>query len=143
MRGKTRELLAQVPLFSACTARELDRIARLAKHVSANSGQVFMEEGQPGGAFYVIERGAASVSLGGKELARLANGDFFGEMALIDQGPRSATVRADSDMELWMIEPSDFDELLDDVPFVARQILKVLSNRLRALEGAPQYQWNR
>lgn len=143
MRGKTRELLAQVPLFSACTGQELDRIARLAKHVSASTGEVFMEEGQPGGAFYVIERGTASVSLRGKELARLANGDFFGEMALVDQGPRSATVKAESDMELWSIEPSDFDELLDDVPFVARQILKVLSNRLRALEGAPQYQWNR
>lgn len=143
MRGKTRQLLAQVPLFSACTDKELDRIARLAKHVSASAGEVFIEEGQPGGAFYVIERGTATVALGGKELARLADGDFFGEMALIDQGPRSATVRAESDMELWTIEPAEFDELLDDVPFVARQILKVLSNRLRALEGAPQYQWNR
>ncbi|HEX2030966.1 MAG TPA: cyclic nucleotide-binding domain-containing protein [Actinomycetota bacterium] len=143
MRGKTRELLSQVPLFSACTGEELDRIARLAKRVSAGAGETFMEEGQPGGAFYVIERGTASVSLDRKELARLADGDFFGEMALIDQGPRSATVQAQSDMELWMIEPSDFDQLLDDVPFVARQILRVLSNRLRALEGAPQYQWNR
>ncbi|MGH2723613.1 MAG: Crp/Fnr family transcriptional regulator [Actinomycetota bacterium] len=143
MRGKTKQLLAKVPLFSACTDDELDRIAQLAQQVSATPGETFMEEGQPGGAFFVIERGTAAVSLGGKELARLTDGDFFGEMALIDQGPRSATVTAQGDMELWRIEPSDFDALLDDVPFVARQILKVLSNRLRALEGAPQYQWNR
>ena len=143
MKGNTKKLLSGVPLFSACTDDELDRIARLAQRVSATPGETFMEEGQPGGAFFVIEGGTATVSLAGKELARLSDGDFFGEMALIDQGPRSATVTAQTDMELWRIEPSDFDAMLDDVPFVARQILKVLSNRLRALEGAPQYQWNR
>jgi CRP/FNR family cyclic AMP-dependent transcriptional regulator len=143
MRAKTMELLGQVPLFSACTEGELKRIASISKHVSAPAGEVFMQEGQPGGAFYVIEKGSATVSLAGRELARLKDGDFFGEMALIDQGPRSATVTANSEMELWTIDPQDFDGFLDDVPFVARQILRVLSNRLRTLEGAPQYQWNR
>jgi CRP-like cAMP-binding protein len=91
----------------------------------------------------VIERGSAKVTLKGTELATLGDGDFLGEMSLIDQGPRSATVTPDTDSQLWFISPEDFNNLLDDVPFVARQILKVLANRLRALEGAPQYQWNR
>lgn len=143
MGRNSRELLGQVPLFSACTDRELKRIDGLVNPVSVEAGHVFMEEGQAGGAFYVIDRGRARVTLDGNELATLNGGDFFGEMALIDQGPRSATVTADTDMDLFTIDPQDFDRLLDEVPFVARQILKVLSNRLRALEGAPQYQWNR
>jgi CRP/FNR family transcriptional regulator, cyclic AMP receptor protein len=143
MKGKARRTLAEVPLFSACTDQELNRIAGLAQHVSSKAGETLVEEGSAGGGFYVIERGAARVTLQGKELATLRDGDFFGEMALIDQGPRSATVTTTTDMELWFISPEDFNRLLDEVPFVARQILKALSNRLRLLEGAPAYQWNR
>lgn len=138
-----RELLGELPLFSAFTSRELSRVAAVARRVEAEKGDVLATEGRAGRLFYVIERGRASVVVGGNEVATLGAGESFGEMALLDQGPRSATVIAREPMTLYVIDAHDFGELLEDVPFLTRKILRGVSNRLRGAEEAPAYVWNR
>lgn len=138
-----KKLLGDLPLFSACTARELSRIASVARRVDADRGDVLASEGRPGRLFYVIEKGTARVVVGEREVARLGAGESFGEMALLDQGPRSATVVAQEPMTLYVIDANDFSQLLDDVPFLTRKLLRGVSNRLRGAEQAPAYVWNR
>ncbi|HWC32828.1 MAG TPA: cyclic nucleotide-binding domain-containing protein, partial [Actinomycetota bacterium] len=83
------------------------------------------------------------VLVGDREVARLGAGESFGEMALLDQGARSASVVAQESMTLYVIDAQDFGRLLEDVPFLTRKILRGVSNRLRSAEQAPAYVWNR
>lgn len=138
-----RNLLAELPLFSAFTSRELSRVAAVARRVDAEQGDVLATEGRPGRLFYVIERGSARVLVGDREVATLGVGESFGELALLDQGPRSATVVAREPTSLYVIDADDFAKLLEDVPFLTRKILRGVSNRLRGAEDAPAYVWNR
>jgi len=138
-RDKKIELLSQVPLFRACTDKELKRIAAIAETVQIGEGEVLTKEGAPGREFYVIAEGKASVTLRGDELAELGSGDFFGEMALLDESPRAATVTAITPMQAYVVASQDFTTLIEDVPIVARQILKGIAQRLREMEQAPSY----
>src|SRR5689334_1755612 len=124
MPARTKpELLAQVPLFSACTHKELALVAKLADREAIRSGSVLVAEGEAGRDFFVIAEGDAAVTLRGDHIASLGPGDFFGEMSLLDLGPRAATVKAETDMVVYAIDRSDFNRLLDEVPFVGRKIL--------------------
>ena len=143
MPGSKIKLLSEISLFSACTPKELREVARLATQVSALEGEVLAKEGTRGREFFVIAEGKAKVTLDGSEIAVLGPGDFFGEMALLDQGPRAASVVAATQMKLYVIGATDFSELIERIPFVARRILRGLSQRLRAAEDAPTYAWNR
>jgi len=138
-RDKKIEMLSQVPLFRACTDKELKRIAAIAETVQIGEGEVLTKEGAPGREFYVIAEGKASVTLRGDELAKLGSGDFFGEMALLDESPRAATVTAITPMQAYVVASQDFTTLIEDVPIVARQILKGIAQRLREMEQAPSY----
>ncbi len=135
----TKDLLAAVPLFSRCTGRELSRIARLASKVSVSAGSVVVQEGTVGDRFYVIVAGSALVTIGGREIARLDAGGFFGEVALLDTLPRTATVIATTPMTLYMVEAADFGRFLEESPDVLLRILRAATERLRAAEGAPNY----
>jgi CRP/FNR family cyclic AMP-dependent transcriptional regulator len=144
MRSPTKvQLLAEVPLFANCTKKELSRIASLADRVRVEAGRVLTEEGKPGKEFFVVEEGSARVTVRGKKRATLGPGDFFGEMALLDQGPRSATVASEGPMSLYVIGQREFIRLLDEVPFVARRVLTGMAKRLRSLENAPAAAWDR
>lgn len=138
-RGKTNktQLLRNVSLFSACSTKELARIAALADEADVEPGRVLTREGTPGGEFFVIAEGQATASLRKKKLATLGPGSFFGEMSLLDHGPRSATVTADTAMHLLVVDPRSFASLIDDVPSVARKIMRTLAERLRNSEKAP------
>ena len=138
-----KALLKAVPLFSAFRPRELSRVASVAQRLTAEPGTVLAEEGEPGTRFFVIEEGRAAVHANGSPIATLRPGDFFGEMALLDGAARSARVVAESPMSLYVIEADQFHRLLEEIPFLTRQILRGLSNRLRAAEDAPTYVWNR
>jgi CRP/FNR family cyclic AMP-dependent transcriptional regulator len=124
-------LLGAVPLFSACTKRDLSRIAALVEEVEAPRGKVMMRQGDPGRECYVISEGTAKATMRGRGSASLGPGDFFGEMALLDQGPRTATVTAETDMHLLVLNSREFFSLLDAVPGVAQRIMRGLAERLR------------
>jgi CRP-like cAMP-binding protein len=134
--GKIK-LLKGVRLFSACNDKELGRIASLVDEIKVEPGRVLTEEGKPGGECFIIADGSAAATLRKKKLATLGPGSFFGEMSLLDHGPRAATVTATTPMHLLVLDPRSFTALLDDVPSVARKILRVLAERLRAVEKAP------
>src|SRR5213592_2664451 len=130
-RDAKLELLGNIPLFSACTKRDLARIASLADEVDVPKGKVLTRQGEPGRECFVIADGRAKATMRGRRSASMGPGDFFGEMSLLDQGPRSATVTAESDMELLVLTSQGFWSLLRDVPVVAPRIMRVLAERLR------------
>lgn len=135
-RGKNSKaaLLREVALFSACGPKELGLIARVADEISVPEGKVITSEGQAGREFFVIADGKAKVAVGGKRVATLGPGDFFGEMALLEDLPRAATVTAESDMELYVVERRAFTALVSEAPTVAIKIMRGLAHRVRALE---------
>lgn len=140
MRNKNKiknDAIANVVLFSGCDQKEISQIASLTTEIDIPEGKVLAREGEPGREFYVILDGKADVEIGGKQVATLGAGDFFGEMALLDQGPRVATVTAASDMEVAVLDPREFVSLIEKHPGVARKVLKTMASRLRQAEGAP------
>lgn len=133
------DVLKRVSLFSACSDKELGQVGSLVDETNASAGTVLTKEGSPGREFFAIIEGTAKVTLRDEELATLGPGSFFGEMSLLDQGPRTATVTATSDMRLYVLDARSFATLLDQHPAVARKILRGLAGRLRELEKAPHY----
>src|SRR5919108_6148204 len=137
-RRRTRDaklaLLSAVPLFSACTNRELRRIASLADQIEVPKGKVLTRQGDPGWECFVITEGEAKATMRGRGSATLGPGSFFGEMALLDQGPRSATVTAETDMHLLVLGSREFSSLVNEVPTVAVRMMRGLAERLRRSE---------
>jgi len=133
MSGKhdRQKLLAQVALFSACTDRELDRLARHAEIVDFHAGDVLMTEGEPGHEFYVIIDGEVGVTSDGQTLAKLGPGTYVGEQALLDPGPRTATVTALGDTQAVLLSSREFYAAIDDVPGLSRKLLAGMAKRLR------------
>ena len=123
--------LTEVPLFSACSKRELQTVSGLTTALTIPAGKVVTSEGQPGREFVVILEGKATVSINGTEIATLGRGDFFGEIALLDGGPRTATVVADTDLVARVISYAEFSQMLEDVPTMARRLLVGVAARLR------------
>lgn len=130
-RNAKLELLSEVPLFSACSKRDLGRIASLVDEIDVTEGKVLTRQGDAGWECFVIAEGKAKATMRGRGSATLGPGSFFGEMSLLDQGPRSATVTAETDMHLLVLSSRDFSALLDEVPAVARRIMRGLAERLR------------
>lgn len=130
------ELLREVALFSGCTAKELSKIARLTTQIELPAGSILAKEGKPGFECFVIADGKAKVTLRGRKLAILGPGDIVGEMALLDSGPRAATVVAEDDMKVYVLDPREFATMLDETPWVGRKILKAMAQRLRNAEKA-------
>ncbi|MFN2591010.1 MAG: cyclic nucleotide-binding domain-containing protein [Actinomycetota bacterium] len=141
--GNKMKLLEQVPMFSACTQTELRHVAAVTQPASVDAGTVIAREGEPGKDFFVIVAGSCDVVIGGRSVAELGAGDFFGEMALLDQSPRAASVVATTPTDLYRIEARDFSRLIDEVPFLGKKLLRGLALRIRQTEKAPQYVWNR
>jgi CRP/FNR family transcriptional regulator, cyclic AMP receptor protein len=129
--------LAQVPIFSECTKRELTIIGRAAKEVSHREGTVIAREGERGVGLFLILEGQCRVSIGGKTKAKLGPGDFFGEVALLDGGPRTATVTALTPVRLVGITGWVFRGLLMEHPSIALKTLEAVAGRLRAVTKEP------
>jgi CRP/FNR family cyclic AMP-dependent transcriptional regulator len=137
-RGKI-DVLQNVWLFSACTSKELGRIASLVDEAEVPEGAVLTKEGATGREFFAVADGEATAKIRGRKIANYGPGDFFGEMALLDQGPRSATITADTPMKLYVLDSRSFTTLIDRHPAVARKILRGLAGRLRKAEKAPTH----
>jgi CRP-like cAMP-binding protein len=129
--------LAKVPIFSGCSKRELAIIARASKEVSHRADTVVAREGERGIGLFLIDQGECRVSIGGKTKARLGPGDFFGEVALLDGGPRTATVTATTDVKLVGITGWVFRGLLMEHPSIALKTLEAVAGRLRTVSKEP------
>jgi CRP/FNR family cyclic AMP-dependent transcriptional regulator len=131
---ETREVserLLKVPMFSECTKRELQAIARSVKEIEHPKGHVIAREGDRGIGFFLITDGKAAVSIGGKNRARLGPGDFFGEISLLDRGPRTATVTSTSPIRLLGLTAWVFRGLIEEHPSIGIKLLEVVARRLR------------
>lgn len=131
MANKAIDLISSVPLFSECSKKELRAIASAAKEVTHEQGDVLAREGDKGIGFFVIAEGTAKVNVGKSTRARLGPGDFFGEISLLDEGPRSATVTAETPMTLYGLTAWSFRQLVARNPSIAQKLLKVMADRLR------------
>ncbi len=128
--------LAEVPLFADCSNRELQTIARVVREIPHKAGTVIAREGEPGVGLFVIMSGTADVSIGGKKKATLSPGDFFGEIALLDGGPRTATVTARDDVQLLGLTEWVFRGLMVEHPSIALKTLQQMAGRLRSATKA-------
>jgi CRP/FNR family cyclic AMP-dependent transcriptional regulator len=125
------DLLKRVPLFADCTTVELAVIAGKADEVHVPSGSVIVEHGSKGDRFFVLAEGLAHVHVDGRKVASIGAGSFFGEMALIEHGPRSATVTAELPVRLLVIDEHGF-ETVRTIPSVADKVMVGMAERLRA-----------
>jgi len=128
--------LENVPLFEACTRRQLRALAQIADCFDAPTGTVLIRAGEPGEEFFLIVEGTARVHVSARKRLRLRPGDFFGEMSLIDGEPRSATVVAETPLRLLVISRKNFSALFEKVPDMSRTLLTTLSRRVRQAERA-------
>jgi len=133
-RSERLEQLSAVPLFRSSSKRELEKIARAADEVIVEAGRVLVTQGEIGRECYVIVSGEASVSRDGKEIAKLGAGEPIGELAVLDGGPRTATVTALTELDLLVIGQREFSALLTEVPGLAHKIMVNLAARVRDLD---------
>jgi CRP-like cAMP-binding protein len=129
--GKIASELGKVPLFSGCSQRELQVVARAVREINHKAGTVIAREGEPGIGLFVITEGTASVSIGGAKKGTIRPGEFFGEIALLDGGPRTATVTADTDVKLLGLTEWVFRGLVRQNPSIAIKTLQAMAGRLR------------
>jgi CRP/FNR family cyclic AMP-dependent transcriptional regulator len=129
------DLLAQVPLFEGLSRRHLKQIAEHADEISFREREVIVEADRPGGSFFVIVEGEVKVLQKGRVIGRAGPGEFFGEISLLDGGPRSATVVADTPVVAIRLFKSSFDRVIKQEPKVAAKILAVVARRLRDAES--------
>lgn len=123
--------LAEVPLFSAASRKDLQKIARASDEVAVKAGRVLVDQGRPGHEFFLILEGSATVRRNNRKVAELGPGQYFGELSLLDRGPRTASVVADTDMKVLVLGQREFLGVLDDVPGLAYKILRIMAHRLR------------
>jgi CRP/FNR family cyclic AMP-dependent transcriptional regulator len=123
--------LAEVPLFSACSRKDLQRIAKASDEVEVKSGRVLVDQGKTGHEFFLILDGTATVRRNDRKVAELGPGSYFGELALLSREPRDASVVASSDMKLLILGQREFTGLIDSVPGLASKILAIMAKRLR------------
>jgi CRP-like cAMP-binding protein len=121
-----------VPLFSGCSKAELQKIAALADELDLAEGATLIREGERGREFIVIVDGTVTVTRGGKSLRDLGAGDFIGEIALVSDVPRTATVTATSPVRLLVITDRAFRGLIEQMPSIATKVLQSLGQRLHS-----------
>ena len=129
------QVLRAVPLFADLDERSLQAVAILAREVTAKAGEALMLEGEPGDEFYVIVEGTVRIEKGGRAIRSMTAGGFLGEIALVDQRPRSATATCVTDVRLLEIRSHEFERLMDTLPAVQRRIRSAIDRRARATEG--------
>jgi CRP/FNR family cyclic AMP-dependent transcriptional regulator len=129
------DVLLNVPMFSGVGRKELKRLVDRMSERTFAEGEVAVEEGRGGVGFWMIQDGDATVSIGGEIVRTLGPGDYFGEVALLDDGPRSATVTATRDMRCLGIASWEFRPFVLEHPEVALTMMQTLARRLREAEA--------
>jgi CRP/FNR family cyclic AMP-dependent transcriptional regulator len=128
------DLLKRVPLFEDLEKKDLELLASTFKERTFSAGDAIAREGERGVGFFVIESGTVTVTQGGEQRATLGAGDYFGEIALIDEGARTATVTADSQLRCYGMTSWEFRPLVETNASIAWHLLQTMAKRLRAAE---------
>jgi len=138
---KKVDLIKKVPLFEQCSKKELEQVAGAADEIDLAEGKELMREGTRGREFFVILDGSAEVTQGGEKINSLGPGDFFGEIALISDLPRTATVTATSPLRALVVTARSFQRLVEESPEIQRKVLEAAVARLNPMfkrEARPQ-----
>jgi CRP/FNR family cyclic AMP-dependent transcriptional regulator len=133
-RDEKLDLLRRIPLFTDFGRRDLERLSQLADEVEVPAERRLMAEGDRGAEMFVIASGRVRVEREGRRINSLGPGDFFGEIALLDGGPRTATVTADERTRLLVLTRREFHTMMEEFPEVAAEVLNALAHRIRRLE---------
>ncbi|MGQ0548631.1 MAG: Crp/Fnr family transcriptional regulator [Armatimonadota bacterium] len=133
------DLLHKAAIFSGVPDRTLGTIADQAEVIDFPAGHYIVRQGQVGTGFYLLASGRASVTRGGETLARLGPGDFFGELSVIDQMPRTAHVVTEEPTTCLALASWNFMKLLEEHPKIALSVLREVARRLRAGSDSPRY----
>lgn len=134
-RDDRAQLLGKVPLFAGCSKKELTQIAAIADEIDLREGKVLTRQGGPGREFFVLLEGGVDVERDGKRINTLAAGDFFGEMGLISQKPRNATITASSPVRALIITETNFKRLLRENPRISVKVLETIAERTPDEDG--------
>lgn len=132
------DMLAGVPLFAGLSRRHLRRVGQLCDRLDVDAGTVFCRQGKPGSEFFVVIDGEAVINVGGTDVAVVGNGGFFGELALLGGGPRTASVTARTPMSVFVLASPEFSSLLREEPQVAVKVLAAVGSRIRAQADATE-----
>ncbi len=133
-RDEKQELLRRIPLFNGFNGRQIERLGMLADEVFVPEDKVLMREGDSGSDMMVIVSGQVAVDRKGTRVNTLGPGDFFGEIALVDDAPRTATVTTVGPVRLLVVGHREFHAMMEEFPEIATQVMHALANRIRTLE---------
>ena len=128
------ESLKNVPLFSACSKKELEKVAKVADEITMTAGTMIVDQGQTGREAFVIMSGDITIKRSGRKIATLGVGDVVGELSLLDHGPRTASAICATDCTLLVIDQRRFLGVLDDVPAISHKLMGVLASRIREMD---------
>ena len=128
------ELLRRSPFLAGLSRKDLQEVGKLADEVDLPAGRVLMREGDLGSEFYVIISGTVDVERGGKVVRTMGPGEFFGDISLVTERPRAATVTVKTDASFLVLGHREFHSLLDRFPSIRMSVLESIANRLRSLE---------
>ena len=126
--------LRNVPLFTSCTTKDLEKIAKAGDEVSMNAGSLIVDQGQTGREAFVVLSGSVVVRRNGKKVTTLGPGTIVGERSLLDHGPRTATVLCETDCTFLLLDQRAFLGVVDEVPALAHKLLASLAGRIRDLD---------
>ncbi len=126
------DVLGEIPLFAGLSKRQRNRVAGAAKTREFRPYTMIVRAGDRGEAFYVVLDGTVAVKPPGKRVVKLGPGDFFGELALLDGAPRTASVEAQTDVTLMLLGRTAFRKVIEDEPKIAVKLLETMAARLRA-----------
>ena len=127
----SKDDLSKIWLFAECTSREQRQIAKALEEVTVPAGRILIEEGTLGREFFLIASGTATVRRNGRKVATLGAGQHFGELALLDRRPRTATVVSETEMDLLVLGQREFNGLLETTPSLSRKLMSAMATRLR------------
>jgi CRP-like cAMP-binding protein len=133
-KGAYLDHLSRIPLFASLNTRDLQRVAKASDEIVIPKGHVLVDQGQAGREAFVIIEGNATVRRNGRRVATVGPGAVVGELSLLDRGPRTATVTADEDMTLLVIDQRHFSGVLEQVPALAHKLLATLAAKVRDLD---------
>jgi CRP/FNR family cyclic AMP-dependent transcriptional regulator len=126
--------LREVPLFSGCTKKELEKIARASDEITMTAGTLIIDQGQTGREAFVVIDGEVTVKRNNRKIADLGPGSVVGELSLLDHGPRTATAVCNTDCTLLVIDQRRFLAVIDDIPSIAHKLMRTMAARIRELD---------